>query len=123
RPAKGRAKLILLQGLNTLSEVVGCIHRVVAQELPRRAMKGIGSSAGYDVGRRAGVASEFRVGVVSENPELGDGINWRFKHITGVHSVDIVSTVDHEIVGLGPLAVDGISLACTCGTSGLEQSG
>src|SRR5262249_22274698 len=125
RTANGRAKLILLQRLSLTCEVkvIGGVDRVIAQELPHRAVNCVRSRASYDVGSRSQAVAELGIRVVSENSEFSDRIDRRFKHKSAVHAIEVVGAVDQKIIGLRSLPVDGVGLAIAERTTSFGQAG
>ena len=57
--------------------------------------------------------SELGAGVMSQNPELGDGIHRRPENESAIHAVEIVGSINQKIVRFRPLAIDRIGLAGT----------
>ena len=82
----------------------------------------VGSGTGDDVGGRAETVAEFGVGVMGEDAEFGNRIDGRLENETAVDAVEVVGAVDKEIVGLGTLAVHGISLARTQRAAGFGEA-
>ena len=123
RPAKGRAELVLLQRLHAPGEVVGGIHRIVAQKLPEGAVKLIRTRTGDDVGGGTGVAPEFGIRIVGQDPELSDRVERRFEHVTGVDGVHVVSAVDQEIIRFRPLAIDRVTLVVPQSSASFKKPG
>ena len=59
--------------------------------------------------------AELSIRVVGKNFEFGDSIERRLEDKASIDAVEIVGAVDQEVVGLGPLAIDGICLAIAKG--------
>ena len=60
---------------------------------------------------------------MGKNLEFGNRIDRRLKHKSTVDGADIVGAVNQKVIGLRPLAIDGVGLVLPRRTSGFEQSG
>src|SRR5207249_11413604 len=113
RSADAGAELVLLQrfDLTVESEEVGGVERVVAQELPKRAVKLVRAGAGNNVRGGTSGMSEFGVGAVSQDSEFGDCIHRWLEHEAAIDSIEVAGAVDEEVVRLRALTVHRVSLA------------
>src|ERR1700757_2496478 len=93
-----------------MRKVIGGVHCVVAQKFPGSAMKRVGPGTGDDVGRRTCVAAKLGVRVVTQNLELGDGMDRWLRNEASINRAFLVGAVDHEIIRFRALAIDRISL-------------
>jgi len=83
----------------------------------------IRAGPGDDVGGGAETVAELGVGVVGEDAKFGHRVHRWFQNEAAVDSIEVVGAVDQEIVGLGALAVDGVSLAGAQRAAGFGQAG
>src|SRR6266404_2977544 len=84
RSAYGPAELVLLQRLDGGGGIAGGIEGVISQELPKRAMKLIGTRTADDVRRGAKTIAELGAGIVRKNAELGDRVHRRLENKTTI---------------------------------------
>ena len=115
RAAERSAELVLIECAARGRKVVARVEIGVAQEFESIAVKCVGAGFRDDVDLAAAELAIFRVEVVGENPELGDGIevgNDRRAHVDVFFDV---ASIHHEAIGEFPLAVDrdgaGIQIA------------
>jgi len=71
----------------------------------------------------AGAVPELRARRVRQNVKLGDSIDRNMNHQPAIDSVEIVRAIDQKIVGLRPLAINGIGLAAAQRASGDREAG
>ncbi len=68
----------------------------------------IGAGFGHNIHHAPAVVAVLGVKVVGQNPELGDGIEVGNHQSAAVHEFLHIAPVDHEAVGVFPLAPDGL---------------
>jgi hypothetical protein len=121
RTAKSSAELVAVQRLDAVRKETLGIHGIVAQEVPGRPVKIVGAGASDDVRGTAGAVAKFRASRMRENAKFRNRVDGRLEDETSIDPVEIVGTIDQEIVRFRPLAVHGIRLALAQGASGLRQ--
>ncbi len=80
----------------------------VAQELEGVAVNLVGSTLGHRVHDAAGIVAVFRVEIVGQHTEFGNGIQIRNDRRAAVHQLLDVGPVDEKSVGIFALPVDGL---------------
>jgi len=123
RTAHGCTKLVLLQWLLHLGEIVVSIDGIVAQELPHRTVDMVGARARDDVRRRAQRAPEFGIRVERENAKFGNRIDGWLQNESSIYAIEVIRAVDEEVVRLRALAVHGVSLSAAQRAAGFGNAG
>ena len=109
RPAAAAAELILLQlrlRLRDRRKEVARLQRVIAIELPCRAVELVRAASGDDVDHGSRVAPVLGAVGMRLNLELLDRVGRRAHHESRVECVVVAGAVEQEVVGLVAHAVD-----------------
>ena len=77
----------------------------------------------HDVGRRPRAVAEFSISGMGQDTKLLDGIHGGFHDEAAIDVVEIVCSVDEEVVGFRPLPIYGVGLTVTEGAACLRESG
>src|SRR5579871_3494255 len=110
RSTDGGTKLILLERLFRLSEIVVGIDCIVAQKLPQCPVHMVRSRSRDEVRCRSQSVSKFCIGVMCNDAELADRIHRRLEHESTVDPVKVIRSINEKTIRLRSLAVDRITL-------------
>ncbi len=113
--AEAAAELVLLEcrrGARAGEEVLG-VHLFVAKELEEASMEVTGPGLGDQVDDAAGGAAEFRGVAVGDELEFGERVHGGLHDDRADITLVVVEAVDHEVVVVSVLAVDGHGSAGT----------
>ena len=58
-----------------------------------------------------------------ENLELDDRVDWRLEDESSIDAVEVVGSIDQEVVGFRPLSINGVGLAIAKRASRFRQAG